>query len=119
MFQVPEQHRFAGPKGSNNGAFKFKKDGIQFRVVASDGMGWEHVSDSLDRKRTPDWEEMCYVKSLFWGEEDCVVQYHPPKSEYVSYHEYCLHMWKPTEQQLPMPPSIMVGPKGEKHEPSR
>ncbi|MCR4532718.1 hypothetical protein NUV62_17465 [Acinetobacter venetianus] len=74
-------------------------------------MGWEHVSVSLPA-RCPTWEEMCFIKSLFWGEDDCVIQYHPPKSDYVNNHQYCLHMWRPIEQSLPTPPSFMVGKAG-------
>src|ERR1700733_966886 len=45
--------------------------------------GWEHVSVST-RNRTPNWQEMSFVKDLFWNEEECVVQFHPPKSTYVN-----------------------------------
>lgn len=116
-FSVPEKYRLiTGPIGSkpnsgNNGFFVFKKNQTQYRAQASDGGGWEHVSVSLDRKRCPDWEEMCMVKDLFWDEEDCVVQFHPPKSEYVSFHPYCLHLWRMSGENFKTPPSIFVGPK--------
>ena len=71
--------------------------------------GWEHVSVSLE-DRTPTWSEMCFVKDIFWDEDEMVVQYHPPKSEYVNCHPYCLHMWKPLTMSIPMPPRLMVGP---------
>ena len=47
-------------------------------VVFSYGGGWEHVSVSYSKK-TPTWDEMCRVKDIFWGEDECVVQYHPAK----------------------------------------
>ena len=50
---------------------------------------WEHVSVSTER-RTPTWSEMCFVKDLFWGEEEAVMQVHPPRSEYVNYHPHSL-----------------------------
>ena len=71
--------------------------------------GWEHVSVST-RDRTPNWAEMTFVKNLFWGEEECVVQYHAPRSQYVNHHPYCLHLWRPIEAALPTPPSHFVGP---------
>jgi len=58
-----------------------------------DGKYWEHVSVALPR-RCPTWDEMCMVKDIFWGEEECVIQFHPPKSQYVDLHPYCLHLWK-------------------------
>jgi hypothetical protein len=80
-------------------------------VVFSHGGGWEHVSVSY-RHRVPTWEEMCQVKDIFWDEDACVVQYHPPKADYINQHPYCLHLWRPTKGGLPRPPSSMVGFKG-------
>jgi hypothetical protein len=71
-------------------------------------MGWEHVSVSR-QDRCPLWDEMCQIKSMFWDEDDCVIQYHPPRSEYVNLHKNCLHLWRPIGIELPMPDSIMVG----------
>lgn len=67
--------------------------GQQVQVVASIDGSWEHVSVSR-RDRCPTWDEMCQVKDLFWDDEDCVVQYHPPKSSYVNLHPFCLHLWR-------------------------
>lgn len=73
-FKVPEKFRITtGPLGSNesfgnNGAFWVKTKKCVFTVIASDQMGWEHVSVSLP-VRCPTWEEMCFIKSLFWDEE--------------------------------------------------
>jgi hypothetical protein len=52
---------------------------------------------------------MCFVKDLFWDEEECVVQFHPPLSQYVKNHRYCLHLWRPTHQAIPAPPARLVG----------
>lgn len=72
--------------------------------------GWEHVSVSLP-SRCPTWEEMCYLKNLFWNDDECVVQYHPRKSEYVNNHPHCLHLWRPLNEKLPEPPAMLVGLK--------
>jgi hypothetical protein len=72
--------------------------------------GWEHVSVSL-RNKTPTWVEMCFVKDLFWDEEEVVMQLHPAKSEYVNYHPHCLHLWRPMNVDIPTPHAILVGPK--------
>jgi hypothetical protein len=117
-FRVPEKYRLTrGAMGTdarfgNNGVFQFAAaPGRAFlNVIASDEIGWEHVSVS-NPARCPTWEEMCWIKAQFWGPDDCVVQYHPPASEYVNDHPYCLHLWRPTEGALPMPPSWMVGTK--------
>lgn len=71
---------------------------------------WEHVSVSLPA-RCPTWNEMCFIKELFWGHEDTVIQFHPPRSEYVNNHEFCLHLWRNTKIKIDTPPSHMVGVK--------
>jgi len=134
MKKAPEQYRVK--KGSvlasdesygNNGFFVIPHPKIFsyfLNCQISDGMGWEHVSITLTQhltlhgsktkvlpvKRCPTWEDMCYVKDIFWNEDECVIQYHPPKSQYVSCHPYCLHLWKPTMLAIPVPESILVGP---------
>lgn len=96
----------------NNGQFRYKCNGVDILVIASDGMGWEHVSVSCPgKKRCPTWEEMCWVKRQFWDDEECVIQFHPPRSRYVNNHPFVLHMWKPSEVELPMPPEIFIGLK--------
>ena len=79
-------------------------------IIVSDGMDWDHVSVSLP-SRCPNWEEMCFVKDLFFEPEEPAMQLHPPKSDYVNYHQHCLHLWRPQAKRIPLPDSIMVGPK--------
>jgi hypothetical protein len=94
--------------------------GEKLGIVVSDGLpcglpadGWEHVSVSLSRvgkARVPNWEEMCWVKNLFWDPEDCVVQFHPPKSEHVNNYRV-LHLWRSLKAEFPRPPGWMIGIK--------
>lgn len=121
-FHVPNRYRIrTGPFGSsddigNAGAFFIPSRPGQppFKVIASDapaeegGQAWEHVSVSLP-SRTPTWGEMCAIKSLFWDDDDVVVQFHPPRSEWVNNHSTCLHMWRPVGVAVLRPPSVMVG----------
>lgn len=79
---------------------------VTFAVQADAQTDWEHVSVSLP-DRCPTWEEMCFIKSLFWNEEDCVVQFHPPKSDYVNVAKNCLHLWK-FKGEMPRPPKDFV-----------
>lgn len=79
----------------------------EMAITASWGGGWEHVSVSL-QNRCPTWDEMCRIKDIFWGEEECVVQFHPPRSEYVNNHPYCLHLWKKIGANWDTPPTEYV-----------
>lgn len=124
MFKTPNQYRDrTHPKmgsdntAGNNGFFNIPHHKISnyvFRVMASDGMGWEHISVSVAQKdknasRCPTWFEMCYIKDLFWDAEDCTIQYHPKKSQYVNVHEFCLHIWRPINAEILQPPREMAG----------
>ena len=122
--KVPEKYRFTDENNDfgttefdgNNGLFLIKIGSDIFQCIASDGMGWEHVSVTKRTKNRnvyslPSWEEMCFIKDLFWSDEDTVIQYHPKKSEYVNNHPYVLHLWKPTNIELPIPNSLLVGIK--------
>jgi hypothetical protein len=87
--------------------------GEELRIISSGvdrKSGWEHVSVSTVR-RTPNWAEMCFVKDMFWNDDECVVQFHPPRSDYVNYHPYCLHLWKQIGVPTVVPPALLVGPK--------
>ena len=118
MFKAPEEHRNNAIQGlmssmedGNNGFFVFPYKGYEIRCVAGEGYGWEYVSVTINRKRTPDWDTMCKVKDLFWDESDIVIQYHPAKEDYVNEHPNCLHLWRPIGIEFPKPPTIMVGKK--------
>lgn len=120
VFRVPEQYRItSGALASsaaygNNGAFLIPVSdngrARVVRVIASDQEGWEHVSASF-QDDTPSWAVMCAVKAIFWTPDDCVLQYHPARADYVNFHKYCLHLWRPIGVAIPTPPSYMVGPR--------
>lgn len=70
--------------------------------TACDPSGWEHVSFSpYDHSKTPSWDDMCFLKDIFWGDEEQVIQIHPKKSEYVNIMQNCLHLWRHPDMQLP------------------
>jgi hypothetical protein len=109
---------FASRSGRSHGAFHLQGPcGCELAIISSGTdaeTGWEHVSVSTNR-RIPNWTEMCFVKDLFWDEEEAVMQLHPPKSSYVNVHPYCLHLWRPTGDAgcIPLPDPVLVGPKVE------
>lgn len=123
-FHVTEMCRVVrGPMATdssdgNNGYFDMEspENGWRLAIVASDGKDWDHVSVHAYQKdgkkqRVPNWREMCYVKNLFWDENDVVMQLHPARSEYVNTHPKVLHLWRPQAEKIPCPPSWMVGMK--------
>lgn len=71
---------------------------------------WDHVSVSLPN-RCPNWPEMESIKRLFFRDDEAAMQLHPPLSDYRSHHPYCLHIWRPADIEIPLPPGIMVAEK--------
>lgn len=80
----------------------------QFKIIASWGGGWDHVSVSLFEKRCPTWEEMCFIKEILFKPNEAAYQLHPTQDNYVNSHKYCLHIWRPQNQEIPTPPTIFV-----------
>ena len=105
---------FATHPFEDAGAFRIPgPHNVTLTVIASSGqkelgVDWEHVSVSLPN-RCPNWPEMCFVKDLFWDAEETVIQLHPPKSQWINNHPYCLHLWRPKSVSIPLPPSVAVG----------
>lgn len=119
-YRVTEGKLASTPEDGNNGAFLIphprpKARGHCLLCVVSDGMGWEHVSVSHFNVRhgmmqlMPSWDDMCLIKNLFWMPGEAVMQLHPAQKDYVDNHPYCLHLWRPTEGEIPLPDPMMVG----------
>jgi hypothetical protein len=105
-------------EGDNYGFFIMVQPTIQVRCMVSPGeeSGWDHVSVSVKwqnpngkiEDKLPPWEMMQLVKRLFWEDEDCVIQFHPPESEYVN-RAQVLHLWKKVGPNWETPPKILIG----------
>ena len=96
--------------GEDGLAVQIYKDGFDYRIIASWGARWDHVSMSL-QDRCPTWAEMCWAKNLFWNPEETTMQLHPAESRYINNHDFCLHLWKPQRHAIPLPSMELVGIK--------
>lgn len=92
------------------GTFYDKKSRCTLNFIMSWGAEFEHCSVSIPT-RCPSWEQMCSIKDTFWNDDEVCMQLHPAKKDYVNNHPYCLHIWKPIDKEIPLPPTIMVGVK--------
>jgi|SRR5215469_5427662 len=96
-----------------NGAFIVPIDGQLWQVILGDGTGlgtgWRHLSaTNAQRREVPPWAVMCRLKELFFADDAWVVQFHPPKDDYVNDHPFVLHLWEPLEEKLPTPNIVLV-----------
>lgn len=98
-------------EAGRNGTFIIPDQHKRARLIAlaSDGLGWEHVSIHVHKEqRPPTWGDMCYIKDLFWAPDEWVIQYHPAQSHAINLHPYTLHLWRPVGVELPKPPVWLV-----------
>lgn len=89
-------------------SLRIDRDQIVLFIIVSWGRNWDHVSVHTSEARPPTWDEMCFIKNIFFGDNECVVQYHPPKDKYKNLHPYCLHLWKSQRLPIPQPPVELV-----------
>src|SRR3954452_4401010 len=90
-------------RGPDGGAWAVTYRGQELAVVASNGMGWDHVSVSL-KHRTPNWAELEHVKRLFFRGDEVAMQLHLPPNQHINVHPHCLHLWRPQTAAIPLPP---------------
>jgi hypothetical protein len=105
--QYRVNHRSYGWGDETGGAFVVFYNGVRLAVIASNGGGWDHVSVSTS-KRCPTWLEMEHVKRLFFHPDECAMQLHVPTAEHINVHDFVLHIWRPHDAAIPMPPREFV-----------
>lgn len=93
----------------NNGAFIIPYADQNLKVIISDQGGWDHVSVSLQH-RCPTWDELHWIKRIFFEDDETVIQIHPPELEYVNYHPNVLHLWRHQGSEIIRPPRWMIAP---------
>lgn len=92
-----------------NGTFlvPFPRTSTELRCIASNGGGWDHVSVSL-KHRVPNWYEMEHVRKTFFLPGEIVMQLHLPDDAHINVHPNCLHLWRPHDIAIPLPPRDYV-----------
>jgi hypothetical protein len=106
----PEIVAIFGSVGDHrNGVFILPSnvDGQDLRVIAGSDELWEHVSVSR-ADRCPTWEEMDYIHRRFFAPDDVCVQLHVPLRDHINLHPNTLHIWRPVQATIPLPPSEYV-----------
>lgn len=108
---------FDDSKAALGGYFYIPSKGTAFglRVIAStaqnpEAQGWDHVSVSLPN-RCPTWDEMEFIKRIFFLPEEVCFQLQPAEADYINNHPYCLHIWRHATMLVPLPPPHFVGRK--------
>jgi hypothetical protein len=91
----------------NDGWYLIPLGGQTFKVIASEGLGWDHVSVS-HRSRCPTWAEMDHICRLFFRDDETVIQFHVPRAQHINVHAFTLHLWRSQTDPVILPPAAMV-----------
>lgn len=99
---TPDMHR-------DHGVFQIPLKGNEYmhNIIANSCDGWDHVSVSY-MGRTPTWEEMDTIKRMFFKPSEVAMQLHVETKNHINIHPYVLHLWRPTDQHVPLPPKEFV-----------
>lgn len=112
----PEVITIFGSYGNDHeGAFYIPKgtrfDGYEsfcdLAIIASAGEGWDHVSVS-GKNRCPNWPEMMLIHRIFFRPDEITLQYCMPKTNHISIHPNVLHLWRPWDTPIVVPPTSFV-----------
>jgi|SRR5262245_16916740 len=90
-----------------NGHFYVPCNGALLMVIASNGGGWDHVSVSRPA-RIPSWTEMEFVKRTFFKDDEVAMQLHVTPADHINLNPNVLHIWRPHEDTIPLPPDYYV-----------
>ena len=102
------ERRMGGEGDDRGGCFRVKSNhGVELCVIAAADEGWDHISVSTPN-RPPTWSEMEMVKRLFFKEDEVAFQLHVPPRDHINQHPHCLHIWRPHNAPIPMPPVEFV-----------
>lgn len=106
---VEAELRIYGETGNDfGGIFEVKYQKVRtLNVIASNNDGWDHVSVSYSL-RPPSWSEMEYIKRMFFYDHEVAMQLHVSTKDHINIHHNVLHIWRPHNIEIPLPPKIMV-----------
>ena len=48
------------------------------------------------------------IKSVFFEDDENVMQLHVSSKDHINNHNFCLHLWRPHDVAVPLPPKNMV-----------
>jgi len=108
-YRARDWEKRMGGKGDDfGGCFRVPlAPGVELAVIASSLGGWDHLSVSTPH-RCPTWAEMEHVKRLFFRPDEVAMQLHVATTDHISIHPNCLHIWRPHDVPIPLPPKEFV-----------
>lgn len=88
--------------------------GVVLKIVFSTYGRWDHVSVSGAKKtdlqpvRIPSYHEMVKIKRILFRPDEVVMELHVAEDDHINTNTHVLHLWRPQDREIPLPPKIMV-----------
>jgi hypothetical protein len=101
------EYAYGDPHDPAGGIFMVHMMTADLAVVATARDGWDHVSVSTKTK-CPNWAQMEHIKRLFFKDTEAAMQLHVPVADHINIHPHTLHLWRPWDVPIPLPPKDMV-----------
>ena len=60
------------------------------------------------QSRCPNWVEMDFIKRRFFEDHEVAMQLHVAPKDHINRHNYTLHLWRPQDRDIPLPPQEFV-----------
>lgn len=91
---------------------KSDRPGQVLEVIFSSHAGWDHVSACVCMPgrivRVPSYSEMRRIKRLFFKPDEVAMELHVAEADHINTNPYTLHLWRPHDQAIPLPPKELV-----------
>jgi hypothetical protein len=59
-------------------------------------------------KRAPNWREMSLIHRMFFRDDEVAMQLHVPLADHINNNPNVLHLWRPRDADIPLPPKDFV-----------
>jgi hypothetical protein len=103
---------YTATRNIGGGGVGTKSRAVKMYVLAGtcvkDNKLWYHVSFSRLDRIMPTYQDLTWIKQVFFGDEFWAIQVFPKKEHYVSDHNTTLHLWHCLEE-FPLPDFRMFG----------
>lgn len=114
-----------GQENSANGVYEVDhpwiKNNYYFLCTVVITEEWERVSAQLFKitnvkkkqsepaDRCLTWKEQCFIKNLFYGPQEVIMQFFPAMTDYIGTdeEEFAVHLWNPLKGQCQVPQAII------------
>lgn len=100
-FNPPEKHLI--DKDDNTSIYKFLSNKVTFYVSTVDNVHFSAARVSISDKRFPTFEEIHYVRNMFWQDDDSVCIFIHPRRKGPNMFKQSVYLYQFKDQEFAFP----------------